>query len=554
MNKLIAAIAISISGITLFSSCNKLDENPKGVLTEINFYKTQNDAIAAVTSVYSTLTTDVLNDFPLYGRQLNLIVDNPSDNQVYSPSNTNPDVRALGTATYVSANGRIQKIYAQLYWGINKANIAIDKIATIPASAFQNPANPQANLINEAKFIRALDYFNLVRLFGPVSLVLHDVSSLSPSAVNIPRSSRDSVYAQIISDLTDATALPVSNTGSNVGRVTSGAAHALLAKVYVTRQNWAAAKVELEKVITAGTAGFTNTTTGNYGYDLFANFKDAFQSATKNGKEHIFSAQFNGTSGGFTSTNTLSSFSWTTSQFLADQPADSTVVENVFSLNDERRSATFYDSLYNTTTNATAYWGKAASGKHNNYQFFKFVDQSKGYGSALQTTQAANSTINFPVIRYSDVLLLYAEVLSQLNGGPTADAVNALNIVRGRAYNPVTNLVRNGDYSSYNYTGNGNYKDHSFDLTVGQFSSETQFLDTVFTERRREFIQEAQRWFDLVRRTDYGPGQYYLKSIQSMYNYGKPTYKTGVTLRDTIFPIPDVELQSNPNIKQNAGW
>ena len=548
MNKLLVAIALGVTGITMLSSCNKLDENPQGVLTSTNFYKTQSDAIAGVTAVYSTLTTDVLNDFPLYGRQLNLLVDNPSDNQVYSPSNTNPDVRAFGTATYVAGNGRIQKIYTQLYWGINKANVAIDNIAKIPASSFQNSAYPQANLINEAKFIRALDYFNLVRLFGPVSLVLHDITTLDATTLEVARAPKDSVYAQIIADLQAATALPASYGGASVGRVTSGAAHALLAKVYVTRQDWANAKVELEKVITAGTAGFTTNPTGTYGYDLFANFKDAFQAATKNGKEHIFSAQFNGSVGGFTSTQNLSSFAWSTASYLADQPADSTSVTNVFALNDERRSATFFDSLFNTTTNTWYKWGR-----NNNFQFFKFVDQSTGITTALGTNQGANSKINFPVIRYSDVLLLYAEVLSELNGGPTADAINALNIVRGRAYNPNTYL-NNGNFSAYNYTGNGTYTDHSWDLTEGQFTSETQFLDTVFTERRREFIQESQRWFDLVRRTDYGPGQYYLNSVKAMYK----NPKAAATLKDTLFPIPSSEFylygQGNPKFPQNPGW
>src|SRR6201990_496309 len=111
-----------------FAGCNKLTEHPQGSITPEDFYQTQSDAVAAVTAVYSTLTTDINNDFPIYGRNLNLLVDNPSDNQVYSPSNTNPDVRALGTATYVSTNDRVHKIYAQLYWGIDKANIAIDKI------------------------------------------------------------------------------------------------------------------------------------------------------------------------------------------------------------------------------------------------------------------------------------------------------------------------------------------------------------------------------------------------------------------------------------------
>src|SRR5437762_10274969 len=142
--------------VNILFSCTKLGEHPQGSLTQQNFYQTQSDAVAAVTAVYSTLTTDINNDFPIYGRNLNLLVDNPSDNQVYSPSNTNPDVRALGTATYVSTNDRVHKIYAQLYWGINKANIAIDKIPTIPAEKFQDPSHTAANLVAEAKFLRAL--------------------------------------------------------------------------------------------------------------------------------------------------------------------------------------------------------------------------------------------------------------------------------------------------------------------------------------------------------------------------------------------------------------
>src|ERR1700712_825837 len=129
-------IPIIITAVIAFTACNKLVEQPLGSLTTTNFYKTQPDAVAAVTSVYSTLTTDVNGDFAIYGRNLNLIVDNPSDNQVYSPSNTNPDVRALGTATYVTTNDRVRKIYAQHYWGIDKANIAIDNIPNIPAAQF----------------------------------------------------------------------------------------------------------------------------------------------------------------------------------------------------------------------------------------------------------------------------------------------------------------------------------------------------------------------------------------------------------------------------------
>jgi hypothetical protein len=515
-------------GIMIFS-CTKLSEHPQSSLTPANFYQTQSDAVAAVTAVYSTLTTDINNDFSIYGRNLNLLIENPSDNQVYSPSNGNSDVRALGTATYVSTNDRVHKIYAQLYWGINKANIAIDKIPTIPASKFVDPAHSQANLVREAKFIRALLYFNLVRLFGPVSLVLHDQGTVSNAAELLDRASKDVVYNQIINDLDSATLLPATYTGSNIGRVTGGAAHTLLAKVYVTRQDWANAVAELRKVITTGTANLIDPTTGNYGYDLFSKFSDAFQPATKNGKEHIFSAQFNGTVGGFTSSNFLGSFTWSNAAFNADIPADSSVI-HLFDISDQRRSASFYDSLFNQTTGNWVKWPQ--------FNFLKFVDQSSGFVAALEGNKGENNKVNFPVLRYSEVFLLYAEALNELYGGPTSDAYTAINIVRGRAYN--------------SYTSNGNYMDQSYDLPGGL--NQSDFRDAVFTERRREFIQESQRWFDLVRRTDLGPGQYYLNAVHNMP--GNP--KAAASLKDTLFPIPESEFLlygvNNPNFPQNPGW
>jgi len=128
--------------------------------------------------------------------------------------------------------------------------------------------------------------------------------------------------------------------------------------------------------------------------------------------------------------------------------------------------------------------------------------------------------------------------LNELNGGPTADAYTAINMVRARAYS--------------SYTANGNYTNHAYDLPAGL--SQFAFRDAVFTERRKEFIQESQRWFDLVRRTDLGPGQYYLKSVHAMP--GDP--KSAATLRDTLFPIPQTEIDlyggKNPNFQQNPGW
>lgn len=474
--------------LLLIVSCNKLDENPDSIITVAQFYKTQSDALSAVSAVYSALNTDAAGDFPMYGRNLNLLTGNGSDDQIFSPSNTNTDVRALGTTTYVPANDRIRKNWQQHYFGISRANVAIDNIPNIDFDT-----TLRARLVREAKFVRALLYFNIVRFWGDAPLILHDPVSIDVKAQKVKRTSKDSVYAQIIADLSDASLLPAAYTGANTGRATSGAAHALLAKVYVTRRNWAGALTEINAVINGG-----------YGYDLFSRYLDAFQQATKNGKEHIFSVQFGTNLGAKNSTQSLSSgdfSSFNTAVYPGDLPADATLYQ-LFGENDTRRDVTFFTSLYN-----------AASGKYVTFspaRFAKFIDYS-----ITPLTNQAQSGINFPVIRYADILLLQAEVLNEING-PTAEAYAAIDRVRTRA----------------GIAG----------LTPGL--NQADFRDSVFLERRKEFIQEGMRWFDLARR-----GGTYLYDALKKY-----PEKTGAAVKDTLFPIPQSERDINSELSQNPGW
>ena len=470
-------------------SCNKLVEDPDSIIVSSQFYKTSSDAIAAVNAVYSTLNSDPANDFPMYGRDLNLLTGNGSDDQIYSPSNTNPDVRAMGTTTYVPANDRIRKNWQQHYYGISRANVAIDNIPNI-----QMDTALQARLIREAKFIRGLLYFNIVRFWGDAPLVLHDPASTDVNATKIARSPKDSVYLQIISDLTDATNLPKSYSGADKGRVTSGAAHALLAKVYLTRKEWSKSLTELNNVINGG-----------YGYALFPNYYDIIQKATKNGVEHIFSVQFETNLGAKNSVQWLSSAqfnSFNPAVYPGDGPSDSTLYQ-LFDSNDTRRAVTFFTKLYNPQTGQTVDFGAA--------RFNKWID----YTISPLTNQPA-SGLNFPVIRYADVLLMYAEALNELNGGPTTEAYNAINAVRKRA--------------------------HIADLTPEL--NQADFREAVFLERRKEFIQEGNRWFDLSRRG----GTYLYDALK------KFPAKTGAAVKDTLYPIPQVEIDLNPLLTQNPGW
>ncbi len=482
------AIIFTSAGILIFS-CNKLVENPNSIVTTAQFYKTQSDAVAAVNAVYSTLNTDAAADFPIYGRNLNLLTGNGSDDQIFSPSNTNPDVRALGTTTYVAANDRVKKNWQQHYFGISRANVAIDNIPNINFDT-----TLKFRLVREAKFIRALLYFNIVRFWGDAPLILHDPSSTDVSKLKVTRSPKDSVYLQIISDLTDAANLPKVYSGADKGRATSGAAHALLAKVYLTRRQWDKALAELTQVITGG-----------YGYNLFANYNDAFQKATKNGIEHIFSVQFETNLGAKNSTQSLSSASLSSfnpSVYPGDGPADSTIYQ-LFSANDTRRAVTFFTTQYNAATGQTVNFGAA--------RFAKFIDYSLS-----PLTNQSQSGMNFPVIRYADVLLMYAEALNELNGGPTTEAYAAINRVRERA--------------------------HIDDLAVGL--NQADFRDSVFLERRKEFIQEGNRWFDLSRRG----GTYLYDALR------KFPAKTGAAVKDTLYPVPQSEIDLNPLLTQNPGW
>jgi hypothetical protein len=325
---------------------------------------------------------------------------------------------------------------------------------------------------------------------------LHDPESIELDKLKVPRTPVDSVYLQIIADLTEATNLPPKYSGADIGRATGGAAHSLLAKVYVTRKQWPTAKTELEQVINGG-----------YGYGLFANFLDVFQKPTKNGIEHIFSAQFESNLGAANSTQNLSqSFSsFNAGTLPIDIPADSSLYK-MFSANDTRRAVTFYNTVYNSATGKTVVYENAYTPYFN-----KFVD----YSLTPLTTQA-QSGINFPVLRYSDVLLMYAEVLNEVDGVPNAAAYSAINQVRNRA--------------------------NAGNLPIGL--SQKAFRDSVFLERRKEFIQEGHRWFDLVRRG----GTTLLDAVHKL------PAKSAASERNTLYPIPLVEIQQNPLLTQNPGY
>lgn len=500
------------------ASCAKLKEDPRSFIPASQFYKTQADAVAAVTAAYSLLNAGANAVQTPYNTLFNTGMNFMGDDEGPGPGATNADVRSQSVLGHSASGLRILQIWQQHYAAIKKANIAID---TIPDIKFDATLNKR--LVAEAKFLRALYYFNLVRLYGDVPLVLHDQTSINLSDLQIPRTAAATVYAQIEADLTNAAAdLPNNYTGPDVGRATAGAANSLLAKVYLTERKWDKAVVQAEAVIN-----------GPYGYDLFANYADVFLPATKNGKEHIFSAQFKSNSQGQGNNQAprsiLNGIPGMVGSY-ADQVVfypvpDATKpggVDKFFSIyklypaNDKRKRVSFVTRFQSPTTNL--WYGKLndATIPNDSIPFF-----NKYYDPSVASNEA-ESGANVPILRFSDVLLIHAEAENELNG-PTAKAYASINRVRKRA---------------------------GLDDLVGL--DQASFRNAVYLERRLEFVFEYQRWFDLIRERD-ASGKGILEA--SLLKVGKTNVSKGAAGKFYLFPIPQQEIDnSNGKLTQNPGW
>lgn len=468
-------------------SCKKfLEEKPSSSMVAENFYKTAADADAAIVAAYDVLN----NQTDVYYRGIYLLGELPTDNAECGQGVANAYIFALKGYTYGPVNDRIEVLWTGIYKGIANANVAIDRIPAITMDATK-----KAKLIAEAKYIRALLYFNLVRLFGPVPLVLHQVTSLD--GVSVPRASRDEVYSQIISDLQEGEQnLDSVSTTANNGRAVRAAASGLLSKVYLTLHDYTNARTEAQRVI------------NNTQYGLLPTYADIFAPANRFNKEVLFAIQNKGNTGtgnGFAMALFLprSTIPLAGGGTVGGNSADVPTVEfyNSFLTGDLRKAKTFF-------TQYDAGAGLVTFRPH----WFKYFDPSA-------ITNLGEGTLNFPIVRFADVLLAYAEAENEING-PSAAALDAINQVRRRAYGKSINTP-----------------DATIDL--GGITQDS-LRNALLGERRWEFGFEDQRWFDLTRTG---------KLLSTMKAKG-----AAIQDYDTLYPIPQRERDVNKQLTQNGGY
>ena len=349
----------------------------------------------------------------------------------------------------------------------------------------------------ECKFIRALMYFNLVRVYGDVPLVLKEIS-ISES-YDILREPKENVYNQIIADLKEAQDLPVSYSTAEDGRATQGAAKALLANVYMTLHKYAEAETILAEIINSGQYSLLENTPGSLNID---GYKNVFSPVNHNSKEGIFEIQFlkGGYGEGSNYANNFAPENSGTNVVAVGGTGGNNIPEmdiyNAYEEGDLRRdfsmSLGYYDNRKNNEWVESRY-------------VCKFMDVP------YQNNDASN---NYPVIRYADVILMYAEALNQ--NGKTAEACKYLNMTRRRGFGYQTTETSPVDL---------------------QTTDKAQFALMVEQERRVELAFENHRWFDLIRTG---------RAVEVMRSKGFSLNETNL-----ICPIPQKQIDVNPKLTQN---
>lgn len=464
-----------------FGGCkNNLVEVPYSFLGEENSFKTASDATVALDAVYDRLRN-------IYNMTMINLADVNSE-ELTVQSNVGASILELDNNLYSPSNPAFDAFYTSCYLMIDRANRVIKNVPGITMDA-----TAKGQIIGEAKFLRALIYFDLVLAFGDVPLVTAPTSDVVN--VSIKRTPVDAVYTQVIGDLKDAVAanLPAQyTTPGTVGRATSGAAKSLLAKVYLTRKDYVNAAVVAKEVIDSKV------------YSLFPDYKNIFPPENRNGREHIFSAQYSciKTSYGSTMAESFAIyFSYPINQGGGAYQADSNYVKSYLP-GDYRKQVTIITQKVNPANNTLVLsrTGPAVD---------KYWDPSPCAEFAARN--------NFMIIRYADVLLMYAEAINEING-PTAEAYDAINQVRTRA--------RNGNLSAnpQNLAG----------------LSQAQFRDAVLEERGWELCFEGHRRWDLLR-----TGKY----ISTLQSAGIP-----VSQKNLLYPIPQHQIDVNEALTQNPGY
>lgn len=478
-----------------FINCRKdLALSPISSLSINNFFQSETDVDKALGGVYNKLLSfpDVNNIYLSEAR---------SNNYYVARQDAARDYFIIAGFEVTSQLGTLGAAWRNDYELIARANQILENIDKITFA----DSSRKNKIKGECRFLRALSYFELVKVFGGVPLVTHPVTS--SEALKYPRISLDTIYNFIIGEFTYAsTVLPATYTGLDVGRATKWAALGLLGRVYMytagfplnKTTNYELAKNVLKSVLDAE----------NIGWKFATNYRDIFKEINDN-KFNVFEVQYQSGGLGLGSVipgevipNDMDRKITPYGQyFMGGEPSSDLIIS--FEPGDLRKSVTL-DTIYRNILGA----------KISRRYFKKFLDSA----SASSILNNADWPINFPILRGEDVMLMYAEAVNETNGGPNQEALTLVNRIRKRA-----------------------------GLNAIDILSKQDFRIALEKERRSEFAWEGLYWYDLIRTG---------RVLEVKNQYLQSNYPGKVmTVNQIIYPIPRSEMLIQPGLYfQNPGY
>ena len=517
MRKILYTICGILAGIGLYS-CS-LDEPSYGKTTSNSYYQKESDIEEALTGAYLQLRT-TWNEYALNHY---FIGDCTTDDALKGGGGDGDraEVRDLSDFTVYTTNGEVGRRWEILYRLINRCN---DVIYYAPNAV--GDKDKLARYANEAKALRAFGYYCLVTTFGEVPLV---TIPMQPTEIlKVPRASIENVYSLIIADLTDASALPAKSAygADDAYRVTRGFAKTMLAKTYMFRNDFTSAEKVLHEIVEV-----------DKDYTLLSDYGMNWRPEYENSTESVFE--------------------------IANKVYDKTIATgtNVPHFFTSRRVSGYQGYGFHVPTQ-DLYTAFDADDPRITYVFTQTGDRYKGDTEEQDNTESSSGyqdykmtvptvekqgfdvwmiSYNIRLIRYSDVLLMYAETLNE--NGKSGLALPYLNEVRGRARNTAAMDPRR-DKQKYIPATTANSL-----LNITE-TNKDNLREIIWHERRCELAMEGWRRDDLMRQKRFGT---VMRAYASKYNTSKGANFNDE--RDYLLPVPQGERdKSNDILSQNPGY
>ncbi len=515
----IAVASVAVAGMSL-TSCSDLDENPYTFIDPNSYYKNEGEVNAALTGVYNRFRRIYSGNNSLYVAHVEILTEQGW------PTYNKENMQQLSQWPFANdaSVGGVMKVWAMAYDCINRANVVLNRVDAVSMS----DASKQ-RIKGQALFLRGYTYFHLLRLYGGVPLTTTYTNGVE--GLDIPRSSLEDTYQRVIDDLKAAADMlpPRGSEAYDVWRVSQGAAYAALGEVYLYRATMNNNNVDDLKLAKE----YSWKVIDSHVYDLMPNFTDNFywfNANAKNCKESVFELQFAAKDGQTNNMHHRFGLGRTNRAYMgayqyARFGVSGYLYREMLNNGDKRAEAclTYFEGLCGDDSKVQTVQPCRYNPETLSWEPKAWNDRPAEHRAVFNCKYFDNRTdgslnmpnANFPIIRYSEVLLNYAEAANLLNAG---DGMEQLKEVRKRA-----------------------------GLTPQPAATTQQEIDDeILNQRRYEFVGEAKIFFDELRKDKLG---YYAEEKCHQAKLDKITYMDGELVfkptKSYLFKIPKGDLDSN---------